>query len=193
MDTHRISLKFYLKDGRDIEPETWFRTFNTWIPTTTDEVLVDVADYSHVHKGPVTLLVGHDANYSIDNTDGELGLLYDRKQPLDGALSDQLRTIFLRALNASRRLEEDPSIGDLVSFRGDETLLVLNDRLHAPNTEETLAALTPDLKSLLVTLYAGADFRFQHNPDPKQRFTLNIRAEGDWDTAALLKNLVGHS
>ncbi len=193
MDTHRINLKFYLKNGRDIEPETWFRTFNTWIPITTDEVLVDVADYSHVHKGPVTLLVGHDANYSIDNTDGELGLLYDRKQPLDGAPSEQLRTAFLGALKACRRLESDLSIGDRVTFRGDEVLIVLNDRLHAPNTEETLADLMPDLRDLLADLYAGADFHFQRNPDPKQRFTLSIRAEGDWDTAALLKNLEGHS
>ena len=48
MNVYRIQIKFYLESGQDIAPETWFRVFNTWIPVTTDEVLVDVADYSHV-------------------------------------------------------------------------------------------------------------------------------------------------
>lgn len=189
MDLHKINVKFYLQDGQDIEPEAWFRTFSTWIPDTPDEVLVDVADYSHVHQGPVTLLVGHEANYSIDNTDGELGLLYNRKQPLDGDLSERLHTVFRNALKACRRLEADPTIGDKLRFRGNAALLVLNDRL--PNTEEILTALRPGLEGLLVALYAGANVSSRRNPDPKRRFTLNIQAEGDWDTATLLKNLEG--
>jgi len=77
----------------------------------------------------------------------------------------------------------------MVKFRGDEAWLVLNDRLNAPNAEETFAALEPDLKGLLNDLYAGADFTFQRNPNPKQLFSLNIRAEGTWDIPALLKNI----
>lgn len=189
MDLYKVNVKFYLQDGQDLEPEDWFGTFNTWVPDTPDEVLVDVADYSHVHQGPVTLLVGHEANYSIDNTDGELGLLYNRKQPLDGDLSGRLHTVFRNALKACRRLEADPTIGDRVRFRGNTALLMLNDRLHAPNTEETLATLRPGLEGLLAALYAGANVRLRRNPDPKQRFALNIQAEGDWDIATLLKNL----
>ena len=189
MDIHRINLKFFLKDGPQIPPETWFRVFNTWIPDTPDEVLIDTADYSHVPAGPVTLLVGHEANTSIDNTDRRLGLLYSRKQPLSGGLFERLGAAFAAALGACRRLEEDPSFEGRVRFRGDEILLQMNDRLLAPNTQETLAAIGPDLKALLDALYAGADVTLHRKPDPRERFALDIRAEGTWDISALLKNI----
>jgi hypothetical protein len=189
MDVHRINVKFYFKEGHDIDRETWFRVFNTWISTATDEVLVDVADYSHVHAGPVVLLVGHEANYSIDNTDHRLGLLYSRKQPLKGNLYECLRAVLLAALKACLRLEEEPELRGRAKFRGDETWLVLNDRLNAPNTEDTFAAIGPDLKGLLNNLYAGAGFTIGRNPNQKQLFSLNIKAEGAWDIPALLKNI----
>ena len=135
MNAYRIQIKFYLESGQDVAPETWFRVFNTWIPVTTDEVLVDVADYSHVHNGPVTLLVGHEANYSIDRSDGKTGLLYDRKQPSNGSFPNRLKAAFVSALKACRRLETDPILAGSARFRLDEVLFVLNDRLLAPNSD----------------------------------------------------------
>ena len=58
-DLQRINIKFFLAADAELSPAEAFRVFNTWIPTTPDEVLIDVADYSHVPEGPVTLLVGH--------------------------------------------------------------------------------------------------------------------------------------
>ena len=60
-DLQRINVKLYLEDPTALSAKETFRIFNSWIPTTPDEVLIDVADYSHVPDGPVTLLVGHDA------------------------------------------------------------------------------------------------------------------------------------
>ena len=189
MDVYKINIKFYLKEGQEIENETWFRTFNTWIPDTKDEVLIDVADYSHVQDGPITLLIGHEANYSIDNGDGRLGLLYNRKQPLNGNLEERFREIFLRTLKACLRLQQDPSLEGKVNFSGDEFWLQMNDRLLTPNTEETFTVLEPTLKELVNALYAGSDFSLQRNPDPKQLFYLKVKAEGDWEIPALLKNI----
>ena len=189
MDAQKINVKYYLKDGGNIGPEDWFKTFNTWIPDPGDDVLIDVHDYSHMQAGPVILLVGHYGNYGIDNTHGRLGLLYGRKQPLEGSFSERLRAAFLTTFQTCRRLEEDPNLKGRVTFQGDEAQLVLNDRLLAPNTEETLAAVAPDLKGLLEALYPGADVDFKHNPDPKQRVTLDIKADGTWDMATLLKNI----
>ena len=184
MNAYRIQIKFYLESGQAIAPDTWFRVFNTWIPVTTDEVLVDVADYSHVHNGPVTLLVGHEANYSIDRTDGKTGLLYDRKQPSNGSFRNRLKAAFVSALKACRRLETDPILAGSASFRLDEVLFVLNDRLLAPNSVETLEAVRPDLEQVLAKLYNGAGFDIEHDPDPGRRFTLRIRS-GYRDSVAL--------
>ena len=75
MDLQRIQIKFYLDDEASISAEDAFRVFNEWIPETSEETLVDVADYSHVPDGPCTLLVGHENNYALDSTDRHVGHL----------------------------------------------------------------------------------------------------------------------
>ena len=59
--------------------------FHSWIQDQIfAELLLDVADYRHVHHGPGLMLIGHEADYSLDQTDGVLGLRYNRKAPLPG-------------------------------------------------------------------------------------------------------------
>ncbi len=188
MDLSRINLKFFL-DEWEVLPEEIFRIFNTWISTTTDEVLVDVADYSHVHAGPITLLVGHEANYCIDNTDEKIGLLYTRKQPLDGGMSDRFRRVFTAALRACQRLEQEPELKGKVEFRGGEVLLVANDRLHAPGTQETQNALKADLEGFLQALYGGTEFALESTPVPAPRPAIRIKSSTEFDVTTLLKNL----
>lgn len=193
MNAYRIQIKFYLESGQDVAPDTWFRVFNTWIPETTDEVLVDVADYSHVHRGPVTLLVGHEANYSIDRTDGKAGLLYDRKQPSGGDFADRLRMALVFALKACRKLEGNSILAGAARFRTDEALIALNDRLLAPNSEETLAAVRADLDRVIDRLYDGEAISIARDPDPGQRFTVRIRSDSRKSASDLLRNIKGDS
>ena len=62
---------------------------------TPDEVLIDVADYSHLSEGPADpARRAHEANYSLDNHSAEMGLLYSRKQPADGDLTERLASAF---------------------------------------------------------------------------------------------------
>jgi hypothetical protein len=189
MDVQKISLKLYADNGEDISPESWRRALNAWIQREPKEVLVDVADYSHLHRGPVAVLAGHHASYAIDGSDGKLGLLYSRKQPLPGDFSGRLATAYRVLLEGCRRLERDSSIGHRVSFRADRSVLILNDRLLAPNAEDTYRAVLPHLDELLRTLYAGSPFTVSRDPDPKRRFTLEIAAQGEWKVADLLGNI----
>ena len=186
MDLQRINLKVYLEEWQ-VTPEDVFKIFNTWISKITDEVLVDVADYSHVQSGPITLLVGYEANYCIDNTDGELGLLYARKQPLAGNLSDRLRSIFANALNACRRLELEPELAGRVKFRGSELLLVANDRMSAAATPDIHKILTADIETVLHDLFGGADFTVASNAEPRP--ALRIKSTAKFEVATLLENL----
>lgn len=185
MDLHRIQLKFYLNPPGNLSPEEVFRAFSTWIPQTPDQTLIDVADYSHLPDGPLTVLVGHQANYILDHTDKRLGLLYARKQPLEAGL----RQALAEALKACRRLEEEPELAGRVSFAGGEFLLVANDRLRAPNTETTRQALAPHLDPVLAQLYGSARLDFDRDPDLRQRFNLSVRANASFAVADLLHNL----
>lgn len=189
MNAYKIGLKYYLRSGEDTDPETWFRILNTWIPVSVDEILIDVADYSHVHNGPVTLLVGHEANYGIDRGDGRIGLLYSRKQPLEGNLEERFQACFAVALGACNRLETEPDLKDSVQFDGAEFQVILNDRLNAPNDAKTLGAVEPALRSVLGDLYGGAEAAFDHIDDPRRLFALNVKMSGDWEVSNLLKNL----
>lgn len=191
MDLHRIHVKFYFAHPQAISPEEAFRIFNAWIPQAQGETLVDVADYSHVPDGPVTLLVGHEANYSIDKTDRRLGLLYARKQPLSGGLAGRLEQVLAAALRACCRLEQEPELAGRARFSGQELLLVANDRLRAPNTEETLQAFGPALEAMLAKLYRGAALKIERDPDPRQCFGLRIAASAPFGVAALLQNIGG--
>jgi len=49
----RIALKIFLDDESLLEPGDVIPVFHRWIQTqAVDGLLIDVADYSHVHHGP---------------------------------------------------------------------------------------------------------------------------------------------
>jgi hypothetical protein len=83
----------------------------------------------------------------------------------------------------------EPGLKGRLRFRGDEAVIILNDRLLAPNNEETFLAVRPDVERLARSLYAGADFSLEREPDPRKRFGLYTKAAGSFDVRTLIKNL----
>ena len=185
----RINVKFYLQDPNSLSGEAAFRIFNTWITESSREVLVDVADYNHVGHGPITLLIGHEANYSLDSDEGELGLLYARKQPQEGDLSSRLVRVLTAALNACRRLETATESEHSVSFLGTRLKVTANDRLYAPNTKEGESALRAALDPILNRLFAGGQYTVERDETNGERLNLNVRSEGYFTPETLLTNL----
>ena len=188
MELDKINVKFFAKDTNGVPLTAFINIFHSWIQAS-DGDYYDLADYTHMNAGPGILLIAHEANISMNNTGNRLGLLYNRKQPLQGSNIEKLRSIFKSALENCRRIEEEPSLKGRLKFRGDEALLLVNDRLLAPNTEKTFRALRPDLEDLARTLYGGTDFKLQRNTDPKQRFTVRIETPSAFKVESLLKNL----
>ena len=100
METHKIIVKFFVEDASRIRGEQFVPIFHSWIQQKAipEHLLIDVADYQHVAGGPGTLLVAHEANFSTDREDGQLGLMYTRKQPAAGEFSDRLKQAFRACL-----------------------------------------------------------------------------------------------
>ncbi len=192
MDSVKYELKLFFQDDSDIAPESFIPVFHRWIQTQClDELLIDVADYRHVHHGPAVVLIAHDAHYVVDLDEGQLGLLYSRRRethPRREALTSvpgRLASVLQCALAACQALEEEPEFVGRLRFRTDALLLRVNDRLLAPNTLEAFDELRQDLAPLLASLYGG-QVNLTQRPEDSSRLTVRIDAAEAVDIGTLL-------
>jgi hypothetical protein len=154
--------------------ENFIPVFHGWIQkqNLTGHLLIDVHDYSHMHRGPGILLVAHEGNFSIDMSDGRPGLMYYRKTPSGLSPVEHLTTILRSALEACRLLEKDANM----RFDMDEIIVVANDRLNAPNAGHTFLKLQPAISTALQQTFEGTKFDLAHTSlNPKERFTVTCR------------------
>ena len=174
-DLYRIGIKVACADaafpGRELVP-----VFHRWIQqgAIPGHLLIDVADYDHVPEGPGILLVAHEGNLGMDLIGGKLGLLYYRKQPLDGDLPARLRACVGTALHACRLLERDATLAGRVRFNAGALEIFANDRLHAPNEPATYDAFQPILADLQRTLYGDAAVSATRPTDARSRFGVTL-------------------
>jgi hypothetical protein len=175
MEIQRLGIKIFAAESASVELADFIPVFHTWIQKRIIEnhLLVDIHDYSHINRGPGILLVAHEGNFSIDMADDRLGLLYYRKQPLDGSPEERFATIVKTALRACRLLEEDPALAGRLRFQNDEMMVVANDRLHAPNDSKTFAELEPILSAGFKKALNGGEVKLESaSGDPRERLTV---------------------
>jgi hypothetical protein len=186
MNLQHINIKFYLENPETVNLADYGTVFNSWIQgQRLDELLIDVADYLHVHHGPGIMLIGHEADYSLDQRAGRLGLLYNRKEQLDGTNLQKLVQAAHAALTAAQMLEQENGL----KFIGSELQVIVNDRLLVPNTADSFEALKPDLQSFFTALYDGAGYGLEHLTNPRERFTVNVKTGTSFAVETLLKNI----
>jgi hypothetical protein len=175
VNLQRIRVKFYVNNPIEVDITLFIPIFHRWIQEhTVPGLLIDVVDYKHVRQGPGIILIGHEGDYGIDLEGGQLGLVYTRKRDLTGTVAERLQTTLYPALLAGRTLEETPELNGRFTFHTNQLELSFPDRLHAPNTPETLAALRPDILALAADLYPGADVALTPGDDEKRPFTVHL-------------------
>jgi hypothetical protein len=164
-----INLKIFVEDAGAIELADAVGVFHQWIKNSVcPEMLIDVADYRHVPEGPGVLLIGHEANYSLDNRENRLGLLYNRKAALDGTFESRLAQAHRAALDACDRLEREAVFRGKLKFDRNALEVAVNDRLLAPNNEETWQVLRPELEKF----FTG--FEVERRGEPRDLFRVSI-------------------
>ena len=163
-DAVKIDLKVLAAARSPVALERAIPVFHRWIQERSlDELMVDVADYTHVPDGPGVVLVCHDAIYSLDSGGGALGLLYSRRRETHASLGpiasldDRLASVFRRALVACGKLERERDLAGL-SFPADRFELAINDRrVSAADGGELARAL----ERLAAWLFAGEHPRIE--------------------------------
>lgn len=192
MELHRIGVKWLARESTPLDLLDLIPVFHRWIQEATlGDLLIDVAEYTHMHHGPGVLIIAHEGNYAYDETGGERGLLYYSKQPLpESDLASRLATVASKGLKACVLFESERGIGKHVSFPGDHLEVFANDRLLAPNTDAGWTAFYPAVTALAGRLFPDRDYHIERiNPDPRERLTATIRAASAPGAAALLARL----
>lgn len=176
MKVQRFGYKFYLAPSSSLEIRDLITVFHGWIQQqqVEEHLLVDVHDYSHVFQGPGVLLVAHEGNFCLDSDQGRPGLLYYRKEPLNGEPLERLEAVFRSTVQACRMLEQEVTLEGSVRFRTDELLFLTNDRLNAPNSRETYSDVRPALSGFADQVL-GSGCGFEPRFDPRERFAVRFR------------------
>lgn len=190
VELQHINLKLLLRNLEGVDLEAVIPVFHSWIQEqSTDELLLDVASYAHVKDGPGILLIGHEADYSLDATDGRLGLRYNRKALVEGSNQKRLRQAARAALSALDRLEHEARFYGKIQFDGKNIELFINDRLVAPNTEQTRQSAEPDLREFMKLLAGGSTYSLRYEAEPRRLFGAKIQFNREFTVQELLNNL----
>ncbi len=185
MNAQRISVKLFAAAGTKLSPAESVRLFHRFIQEKLlDEVMVDVADYSHLRGGPGVLLVCHSAHYGLDG-DGGFGLTYARKREREGDFPMRLEDALRMTVRAAQVIEEKSAL----RFSGNEWWLRLNDRLLAPNDERTLSSVKPAIDGLCAKVFGNAAPALAREGDPKKVFGVKISVGESIEVATLAKRL----
>ena len=170
-----VNVKFFLEDANAIDLEKAIHVFHSWIQDQKlDDLLIDVADYRHVPSGPGVILIGHNAQYSFDNAEGQLGVLYNRKTPMETSGAKPIASSLRAALHICRLLMEEEAFQGKIKFAKNKLQFVVNDRLLAPNNEETYKRLQLQFADALVKVFGQKDYQFSRASDPRKRLTIVV-------------------
>jgi hypothetical protein len=187
MQLQHVNVKLLVQNPGEVDLEPLIPVFHSWIENQNgDELLIDVADYTHVPAGPGIVLIGHEGNYSVDNTGSRLGVRYNRKAILDGSNQDRLTQATRSALMACQRLEEEPRLAGKFSFNGQDIEIFINDRLVAPNNAATHQAFDEDFQLFSRKLFRGKEYSISYGQDPRSLFTAFVKATQPMSVAELL-------
>ena len=202
MNPSKLQLKLFARTdmGGDLPLEAFIPVLHRWIKEhLLPELSIDVANYAHVPDGPGVVLIGDANDYFVDQSlaakskgasGPQLGLLVSRKRHAP-APDQRLNDLFRRTVHAAMLLERDPALAGKLSFRTDEWVVRVNDRLAAPNNPETVAALHPEIEAFVSQLFTGATVTVTPDGEPRQLVTIRITATPAPALPALLERLGG--
>jgi len=198
MNPSKLQLKLFVeRNGHHPESEAFIPVFHRWIKDhVLAELVIDVANYAHVPKGPGVVLIGHTGDYYLDDAEGRFGLLYSRKRGLASATFEaRLEDLFRRTLYAASLLEKEAPVSPVgaapLRFATNELLFRVNDRLAAPPGDETFGALRPGLEVMARRLFDGP-FELTRVGDARALFGVKMVGAGKaTDLATLLARAGG--
>ena len=103
LTSSEISVKLFVDDPSGVRLKELIPVFHRWIQESLlgDELLVDVASYEQVPKGPGIVLICDTAHYYFDLRAGRPGLRYRSRRTAPATEEEGIARAFRSALQAS--------------------------------------------------------------------------------------------
>lgn len=177
----RIRVKFFAQNEEPININNVPPIFQTWIQRQALEgLLIDVADYKHVHNGPGIILIGHEGDYAYELGQGRPGVSYTLKVHDSQSLADAVTTALRRAVQASQTLQADPALKNLHIDLSTAQVTII-DRLNYANDAEGLATVESELAEWLSE--RNAEFTYLEG-DSRDPITFTLTTETSFSGVA---------
>jgi len=185
-DIKQVDIKVFAKDGGDVTCTEFMGILQGWIRDhSIPGVLIDVADYCHMHHGPGMVLIAHEFNISIDYAEGRMGLLFHYKLPPEETFAERLQSALRQTFNACRLLEQTESLKERLTFDASGFRFMTSDRLNAPNDDTTYAALAEHVQGGAKAFY-GADVTIERvQNDSRERLAIQVAAKAPVELGSL--------
>jgi hypothetical protein len=191
---HRIKVKYFLQNAAALDLAAITPMFHRWIQERrVDGLWLDVADYKHVKEGPGIVLIGHEADFSLDLGGSRPGLVYDRKRGWDAAASlpERVRLVLRSALAGCQALEADAAQSGL-RFRLDDAELGFVDRLYTPNQPAVFDAIVDEIHPALDAIYGREGYTLTRlSDDPRRALAIGVQAKTAPTLSVLLERAKG--
>lgn len=169
----KFQIKLFLENPEGLDLAAVIPVFHDLIrEKQLPELLIDVADYAHVHQGPGVVLIGHGYDLYLDLREGRPGLLFNRKRDAEGGVEAVLNQGLDILLRAAARLEERLPI----RVGTERVQIRAIDRLRTPNCDETHAFLQPIVAKVASRL--GAVKESVRGPAGREAYTLELSVDG---------------
>lgn len=171
----KVQIKLYAETGVDQPLDAFIPLFHSWIQTNAlGEMVYDVADYTHVPKGPGVLLVGHGSDYAVDEGEGRPGLFYSRKRDLPDGVS-LVNDALGRALKAADLLNTAGLHGP-GAFGTNDILFRFPERVSVVNDDTSFALVRPALVKALSEMLPGSTYTLTREGEAREPLTIRAKS-----------------
>ena len=183
MTLEHVNVKLFVDGPLSCDLSRVIEVFHGWVANQSmPEMMIDVADYRHLHHGPGVVLVGLTEDYAMDHRGGDWGLLYNRKAARDGSNADRFAHALKSAGAACLRLEAD--VANL-KFDRSRFELFINDRALAPNSEKTREPFAAELTAYVRDALGDDSAEISTDTDPRSRLGAVVQLSKPLDLEAL--------
>ena len=178
MDIQHFRVKLFATPESHPHLSDAIPVFHRWIQQNrVPEIAIDVSDYEHVPAGPGVILVCHEAIYGLDQGQGKLGLVYNRRTVLNGSIEERLQQAILAIESAAALLEQEPEFVGKLRFDRNHWEVSINDRALAPNTDATWELLEPVIGTVFDRVIGAGKYSLERNTDPRELIRVSVAGE----------------